>query len=156
MRNASLSLIALSALAAPLSASADGAHCKRVRADLVEVSATAGCKPEHASCFLGEVDGNNGLNGTTYFKSDSGGTPPSGSPNSFPYSGPFEYHTGKGSLFMRETGITVPGAVTAHQAIVEGTGDYAGATGYFFVSGLRASGVITTEVTGEICYPRGD
>lgn len=152
MKSVSISLIALTVLAAPM-AQADDTRCKRVRADLVEVFATEGCKPGHAFCFLGEVDGNNGLHGITYFKGDSSGTPPSGSPNSLPYSGPFEYHTGKGSLFMRETGVTVPGAVTAHQAIVEGTGDYAGATGYFFVSGLRASGVITTQVTGEICYP---
>jgi hypothetical protein len=152
MKIANISLIALSVLAAPM-ASADDTRCKRVRADLVEMFATEGCKPEHSSCFLGEVDGNNGLNGVTYFKGDSSGTPPSGSPDSLPYSGAFEYHTAKGSLFMRETGITVPGAVTAHQRIVEGTGDYAGATGFFFVSGLRGDGIVTTDITGEICYP---
>ena len=54
---------------------------------------------------------------------------------------------------MRETGVTVPGAVTAHQRIVEGSGDFAGVTGYLFVSGTRASGVITTRVDGEFCYP---
>ena len=154
MKRIGIGLIAISALAASL-AQADNTRCKRVRADLVEVSSTEGCKPGHASCFLGEVDGNNGLNGVTYFKGDSSGTAPPTSPGSYPYSGLFEYHTGKGSLFMRETGITVPGAVTAHQAILEGTGDYAGATGYFFVSGLRANGVIDTQITGEICYPRG-
>lgn len=128
-------------------------HCKRIHADLVEVSSTEGCKPEHASCFLGEVDGNHGLSGTTYFKGDSRGEPPSGSPDSVPYSGAFEYHTNEGSLYMRETGVTVPGAVTAHQKIVDATGQYAGATGYLFVSGLREDGIITTQVFGEVCYP---
>ena len=59
---------------------------------------------------------------------------------------------------MRETGVTtsgpVPGVVTAYQKIVAATGDYAGATGYFFVSGQKNGlGLIATFVNGEICYP---
>ena len=54
---------------------------------------------------------------------------------------------------MREAGIVPPGVVTAYQKILEGTGEFAGAAGYFFVSGTRAGGVITTKVAGEICLP---
>ena len=54
---------------------------------------------------------------------------------------------------MRETGVTVPGVVTAHHRIVGATGEFAGATGDFFVSGTRASGVITTAITGTLCLP---
>jgi len=36
---------------------------------------------------------------------------------------------------------------------VSGTGDFADATGHFFVSGRRVSGVVITQVSGEICLP---
>jgi hypothetical protein len=45
------------------------------------------------------------------------------------------------------------GAVTAFQKIVEGTGDWTGATGYFFVSGFNRNGLVETTVSGEICLP---
>lgn len=132
---------------------AQATDCKPVHASLVEVASTTGCNPGLSSCFLGEVTGNHGLAGVTHFRADSVGAAASGSPGSVPYSGPFEYRTERGHLLMRETGVTVPGAVTAHQRIVEGSGDFAGVTGYLFVSGTRANGVITTRVDGEFCYP---
>lgn len=128
-------------------------ECKPIQADLVEVFSTAGCNPGLTFCYLGVVDGNHGLRGTTHFRGNSVGTAPSGAPDALPYAGPFEYRTASGNLLMREAGVVPPGVVTAHQKIVEGTGEFAGATGYFFVSGTRAGGVITTKVTGEICLP---
>ncbi len=130
--------------------------CKTIHADLVEVSATEGCNPGLASCFLGEVDGNHGLRGTTHFAADSARAGPATSPSFISYSGPFEYRTDGGTLTMRETGVTTnnaAGVVTAYQEIVQGTGRYAGASGYLFVSGLKGGGMITTFVKGEICYP---
>jgi hypothetical protein len=128
-------------------------ECKPIHADLVEMPATTGCDAGESSCFLGTVDGNRGLRGTTHFKGDASGTAPSTSPGSLPYSGPFQYRLEGGTITMRETGVTVPGVVAAHQRIVEGTGDYAGATGDFFVNGYRANGIITTQVTGMLCLP---
>jgi len=143
-------------LFACLALSASVAHageCKPIHADLVEVYSTEGCNPGLSFCYLGVVDGNHGLRGTTHFRGNSAGTAPSGAPDAVPYAGPFEYRTPTGNLLMREAGIVPPGVVTAHQKIVEGTGEFAGATGYFFVSGTRAGGVITTNVDGEICMP---
>lgn len=154
--------LALAALAVPAVADeqAVASTCKPVHADLVEARATTGCKPADTFCFLGEVDGNHGLRGTTYFKGDSRGTPPPPSPYFLPYSGVFEYTTAGGMLVMRETGLTnqsqgLPesGAITAYQQIVSATGEFAGATGYFFVSGFNRDGRIVTKVTGEICTP---
>lgn len=145
-----LALFASLALAASV-ANAD--ECKPIHADLVEMYSTEGCNPGLTYCFLGVVDGNQGLRGTTHFRGNSSGTAPSGAPDALPYAGPFEYRTPTGNLLMREAGIVPPGVVTAYQKIVEGTGEFAGATGYFFVSGTRAGGVITTKVTGEICLP---
>lgn len=151
MKTMYASLIVLLAFAP---APAHAGQCKKIHADLVEVAATEGCNPGLSSCFLGEVDGNHGLRGTTHFKADSARLGPATSPDFISYSGPFEYNTAGGKIVTRETGVTNPGVVTAYQKIVETTGEYAGATGYFFVSGDKSgSGIITTRVTGEICYP---
>jgi hypothetical protein len=154
-----MAVLGIGSLAIPVAAQED-AKCKPVHADLVEQSSTVGCKPGHPSCFLGEVDGNHGLRGTTYFRADSSAPGPSTSPGFFIYSGQFEYTTDRGMLVMRETGVTQlsqPGltsrAATAYQKIVDATGDFAGVTGHFFVSGFIASGRVTTQIRGEICYP---
>jgi hypothetical protein len=134
------------------------ARCKAVHADLVEDGGTVGCKPGHPDCYLGEVDGNHGLRGTTYFRADSLAAGPRTSPGFISYSGQFEYTTGRGTIITRETGVfdtttgrPSSGAVTAYQQIVSGTGDFQGATGYFFVSGYNRNLHVVTKVTGEIC-----
>lgn len=139
---------------------ATAANCKAIHAVMIEQRVTVGCKPGHSFCFIGEVAGNHGLRGTTYFKSDGTGSRPTTSPDFIPYSGPFEYHTERGTLIMRETGVSnttqgnpESGAVTAFQKIVEATGELAGATGYFFVSGFSRSGRVETSVMGELCLP---
>ena len=143
------------AVFAPLlaTAAAHAGQCKSIHADLVEMRVTEGCNAGEPSCFLGVVDGNHGLRGTTHFRSDSflGSIPTS--PGSTPYSGPFEYRLGTGTLLMRETGVTVPGVVVAHHRIVDATGEFAGATGDFFVSGTREGTLITTNITGTLCLP---
>lgn len=147
-------LLAATLTGAP--ARADGPpRCKRVHATMVESRSTTACRPGHASCFIGEVDGNRGLRGTTYFRSDPEVVRIPTSPEFFGYSGVFEYTTDRGTLVARETGVTSTSqqAVTAHQRIVEATGEYAGASGYFFVSGRNGGQQVVTTVTGEICQP---
>jgi hypothetical protein len=166
-RSASTLPMVFSALAFPALAvcvlRADGAEpkCKPIHADLVEHRSTTGCRPGHAACFLGEVDGNHGLRGTTYFRADSSAPGPSTSPGFIIYSGPFEYTTANGTLTLRETGVSnqtqgLPesGAVTAFQLVVGGTGEWSGATGHLFVSGFNANRqVVTTTITGQLCLP---
>lgn len=147
-------------LAVSAQETSSASKCKSIHASMVENRSTVGCKPGHPSCFLGEVTGNHGLRGTTYFRSDSFGSRPSTSPDSLPYTGLFEYHLDGGTLTMRETGISntsqgrlESGAVTAFQLIIDATGELAGATGYLFVSGFNRAGVVETTVSGEICMP---
>lgn len=130
------------------------ATCKSIHADLLEVRSTT-CKPGHSSCFIGEVDGNHGLRGTTYFKGDSATPPIPTSPGFVGYSGVFEYTTERGTLVARESGVTsaTERVVTAYQKITAGTGQYEGAAGYLFVSGDNDGQRVVTRVTGEICYP---
>jgi hypothetical protein len=133
---------------------AHATDCKPVHAELIESRYTTGCDPGEPSCFLGVVQGNHGLTGTTHFRSDSFLGPIPTSPNSTPYSGPFHYRLDGGTITMRSTGVTIPGVVTEVQRITDATGDFAGATGDFFVFGTRdASGVITTKIDGTLCFP---
>jgi len=145
---------------APLAGAQESRNCKAIHASLVEQRVTVGCKPGHAFCFLGEVTGNHGLRGTTYFKGDSSGTRPPTSLDFLPYSGVFEYQLSGGTLIMRETGVTntspsspASGAITTFQQVIDATGELAGATGYLFVNGFNRGGTIETSVTGEICFP---
>lgn len=137
-----------------------GPTCKPVFADLDENFATAGCKPAHTNCYLGEVDGNHGLRGTTYFRGDAGATGPSTSPGFISYSGLFEYTTDRGTLVMRETGVfnttqgnPESGAVTAYQRVIDATGGWSGTSGHLFVSGFNIGGHVVTKITGELCVP---
>lgn len=156
-----LTLCAAGALAVTTSAQESArSNCKVVHAVMFEQRVTTGCKPEHAFCFLGEVSGNHGMRGTTYFKGDPGAVRPPTSPDFVAYSGPFEYTLDDGMLFMRETGLSntsqgnpESGAVTALQRVVEGTGGFAGATGYLFVNGFSRNGRVETSITGQICVP---
>jgi hypothetical protein len=156
-----VAVLAAGAAAGSVGAQATDPTCKSIHADLAESRSTTGCKPGHAVCFLGEVDGNHGLRGATYFRGDSSAAGPStGLAGFVSYSGVFEYTTDRGTLVARETGVTNPstglpqsGAVTAYQQIQDATGEFAGATGFFFVSGRSANGHVVTQVTGEICMP---
>lgn len=134
--------------------------CKAVHADMVEVRTTEGCKPGDGFCFLGEVDGNHGLRGKTYFKGEIGALFPPTAPDYRSYTGRFEYTTEHGWLRMHEMGLSNPsvgnpdsGVVSAFQLIVEGTGEFAGATGYLFVNGFNRNQRVVTSITGEICTP---
>lgn len=159
MQRAIRTLLA-SGFLAMVSLPATAGDCKAIHADLVEVPSTTGCDPGLTSCFLGEVAGNHGLRGTTHFRGDSGAAGPStGLPGFISYSGPFQYRTANGTLIMRETGVTnqsvgqpQSGAVTAYQQVVGGTGVFAAATGFLFVSGRNVGGTIETAVFGEICF----
>ena len=152
MRLANLPFLALALTLAPV---AQAQRCKSVHADLVEVASTEGCNPGLSSCFLGELDGNHGLRGTTHFNGDSGAAGPATSPGFISYSGPFEYRTPRGTIRARSTGVTNPEVVTEYQQVLEGDGDFAGVTGHFFVSGHKlGNGVIETRVRGELCRQR--
>ncbi|NTX01684.1 MULTISPECIES: hypothetical protein [Myxococcus] len=130
-------------------------HCHKVHADLIEHPATEGCLNGATRCFLGEVDGNHGLRGVTHFKAQEARLALTTAPGWLSYAGFFHYTLEKGTLVARETGVTNAGYVTAHHEILEGTGKFAGATGYLFVSGLLLDNGnrIVTRVTGEICTP---
>ena len=156
-------LVALAAFTPIIAARADhdAPHCKTIHADLEEDRATTGCRAPATVCFFGQVLGNHGFRGTTYFNADSVIDGPPTAPEGFiAYSGVFEYQLRDGNIVARETGISnrsvgtpQAGAVTTYQQIVSGTGAFAGATGHFYVFGRNTDGHIVTEVRGELCAP---
>jgi len=157
-RVVAIGIIALAGVC--VGAQAQESKCKPVHGDLVEDRSVVGCKPEDGFCFLGVVDGNHGLRGTTYFKGLAGAAVPPQSPGWRSYSGVFEYTTSRGTLFMRETGLVnitqgnhESGAVLAFQQIVGATGELAGFTGHFVVTGFNINNHIETKLTGELCEP---
>lgn len=148
----------------PKVASAQERHnprCHRIKADLSETRANEGCTPPATHCFLGELQGRRELHATTEFHGDSGAAGPSTSPDFTSYSGVFVYRTDRGTITARETGLTNQtsgnpdsGAITAYQLITSGTGEFADATGYFFVNGFSPdSDHVVTQVSGEVCLP---
>jgi len=160
-RCAAAVLAAAGTAAVSAAAQSPQANCKKIHADLVENRSTTACRPGHAVCFLGQVDGNHDVQGTTYFHADSSAAgPATGLPGFISYSGAFEYTIPGGTLVTRETGVSnqstgqpESGAVTAYQKIIDATGALAGASGHFFVSGFSANGRVVTQVTGEVCFP---
>ncbi len=156
----SLSLFACGVARFAFADDGDSQRCKRVRASLSEDRTTTGCRPGEDACFLGQVSGH-WLHASTHFYADGiAPAAPTAAAGWRTYSGLFDYTTSGGTIQTRETGVTHPaaghpesGAVTAHQQILGGTGDFAGATGHFFVSGFNRNGHVTTEVIGEVCRP---
>src|SRR3990170_1825956 len=94
VHSAGIGALLLATTASPaITAQENASNCKAVHAEMVESRTTTGCKPADPFCFRGEVDGNHGLRGTTYFKGDSSTGPMTTSPEFAGYSGVFEYTT---------------------------------------------------------------
>ena len=83
---------------------------------------------------------------------------PATTPGSVATSGVLVYTKDHGTLTVRESGLSGlkesgQGYFTSFQQVLEGTGDYAGATGHLWVLGQRLEDHFESEVTGVICGP---
>jgi hypothetical protein len=156
------SALAVAALASSLTFADDrdddAGGCKKIHATIADSPTTDGCTSPFHFCAAGVVDGDHGLNGTTFFSLDGFVA----KANTVPYgttSGILVYTTDQGTLTVRETGIGNMGAdaLGGHGASLEdiqsGTGRFAGATGTLFLASTAANGTYTAHVTGEICFP---
>ena len=134
-------------------------RCKQIRAIIVDSSAPAGCTSPFNFCAAGTVEGNHGLNGTTYFVLDGAVAGPSTAPGFSATSGILTYTTPHGTLTVRETGVSKlvgrpsNGFLTAVQEIISGTGRFEGATGLLYLDGKDVNSVFTSHITGELCLP---
>jgi hypothetical protein len=142
----------------PALADSGGVKCKKVRAEIVDVQVTAGCTSPNGFCAEGTVEGNHGLSGTTYFRMDGAVRGPATAPGSIATSGVLVYTLQGGTLTVRESGLSGlvesgQGYFTAFQQVLEGTGEYAGATGHFWVAGTAFPTHFEADVTGVLCRP---
>lgn len=132
--------------------------CKKIRAEIVDVQVTAGCTSPNGFCAEGTVEGNHGLNGTTYFRMDGAVRGPATAPGSIATSGILVYTLEGGTLTARESGLSGlvesgQGYFTAFQQVLEGTGEYAGATGHFWLAGTALPTHFEVEMRGVLCRP---
>ena len=135
----------------------DRNNCREVHALIVDKSAPVDCPSPYRFCAAGTVEGNRGLNGTTYFVLDGVGTAPVTAPGFNVTTGLLTYTTEGGKLTVRETGMgklvgsPSNGVLTSLQEIVSGTGRYAGATGTLYNAAVDINSVFYSEITGTLC-----
>ncbi|HEX4385596.1 MAG TPA: hypothetical protein VH083_21695 [Myxococcales bacterium] len=133
-------------------------ECHDVHAIIIDAQATGGCTT--GFCAAGNVSGNLGLDGTTFYTLDGFVPGPSTAPGFNTSSGILVYTTREGTLTVRETGTGDMGAAAqsgigaSFDQILSGTGRFAGATGTFYLAQSAGGGKFTAIVTGELCLPR--
>ena len=140
----------------------DKPFCRDIRAELHELKTNDNCTSPLAFCSAGTIDGNFGLDGTTFFSVDGAAATPPEAPGTSSYTGIYTITTAHGTLTLRETGISYPrsgnpeGGVLASIAEVQsGTGRYATTTGILFFHGHNGRGLPSNvAVSGTLCATR--
>ena len=150
-----LSLLLIVSVASPaLAERNEDGKCHKIHGTIVDVQVTEGCTSPNKFCAAGTVEGNHGLNGTTYFRMDGAVRGPATAPGTLATSGVLVYTTDRGTLTVRESGLSGLGSFfTAFQEVLEGTGEYEGATGHLWVAGSRFDGYFEADLSGVICSP---
>src|SRR5262245_31014379 len=155
------SMFGLLLCAASAYADEDARRCRAVEADVQEVVTSENCTSPLNFCTKGTIDGNHGLEGTTFFSVEGGAAVPPTSPGIRSYSGVFTITTELGQLVSRETGVTYPrpgnpegGVLSSIIEVTSGTGRYQGATGIMFFHGRSLSGTFDVKMTGTLCTVR--
>jgi len=134
--------------------------CRDIFAELHELKTDVGCTSPLFFCAAGTIEGNFGLNGTTFFSVDGSATTPPESPGTSSFTGIFTITTPHGSLTLRETGISYPrrgnpegGLVATIDEVQGGTGRYAHTTGILFFHGHNGRGLPSdVAVSGTLCF----
>jgi len=163
----SIAMVTLIAAAIGASSTAFATHpppeprqvCRDIFAELHELKTDVDCTSPLAFCSAGTIEGNFGLNGTTFFSVDGAAATPVESPGTSSFTGIFTITTPHGSLTLRETGISYPrrgnpdgGLVATIDEVQSGTGRYAHTTGILFFHGHNGRGLPSdVEVSGTLC-----
>lgn len=134
--------------------------CRDIFAEIHELKTDVGCSSPVFFCSAGTIEGNFGLNGTTFFSVDSTEKAPPTSPGLSSFSGLYTITTPHGSLTLRETGLSYPrrgnpegGLVATIDEVLSGTGRYAHTTGILFFHGHNGRGLPSdVDVSGTLCF----
>src|SRR5690349_2530008 len=76
--------------------------CRDIFAELHELKTDVGCTSPLFFCSAGTIEGNFGLNGTTFFSVDGSAATPPESPGTSSFTGIYTITTPHGSLTLRE------------------------------------------------------
>lgn len=133
--------------------------CKDIRAELHELKTNDNCNSPVAFCSAGTIDGNFGLDGTTFFSVDGAASTPPEAPGTSSYTGMYTITTRHGTLTLRETGVSYPrrgnpdgGVLASFAEVLSGTGRYATTTGILFFHGHNGRGLPSdVDVSGTLC-----
>ncbi len=143
------SLLLCLSLAHPALADEEG-RCEKIHARIIDAQVTDGCTSPNGFCAAGTVTGD--LNGTTYFRLDGFIPGPATAPGSFSTSGVLVYTLRRGTLTVRETGISGLGDdFPALEIVTGGTGELTGATGHLWILGSKVGDHFDSRVIGELC-----
>jgi hypothetical protein len=134
--------------------------CRDIFAEIHELKTDIDCTSPLAFCSAGTIEGNFGLNGTTFFSVDGSAATPPESPGTSSFTGIYTITTPHGSLTLRETGISYPrrgnpegGLVATIDEVQSGTGRYAHTTGILFFHGHNGRGLPSDiDVSGTLCF----
>jgi hypothetical protein len=133
--------------------------CRDIRAELHELKTNDNCNSPLAFCSAGTIDGNFGLDGTTFFSVDGSAATPPEAPGTSSYTGMYTINTRHGTLTLRETGISYPrrgnpegGVLVSIAEVLSGTGRYSTTTGILFFYGHNGRGLPSDiDVSGTLC-----
>jgi len=158
------SLLAFLLLTGALAAEAMATECKQINAQIISYPVIVGCASPVNLCTSGIIDGNQGLNGTTFFTADSiaqGPLTAPDSPETISFSGLLEIKTDHGTLMTRHSGVfntsvgkATSGFFSSFDEVIAGAGRYQGATGFLYTGGRNNEGQFKTfTITGNLCLP---
>src|SRR5262245_47057955 len=151
----SVLLIGVQVLALRQSATA-GPRCKMISGRITSFLFTT-CPTPTGFCTAGTFFGDGLLNGTTRTTVEAIAPAAGGLlgevPTTLSFTGLIMFETHKGILTVRDTGIfdtAGQGLFSSRALVVDGTGEFVGATGFLFTHGTGLS-ELQTEVSGELC-----
>lgn len=158
-------LTAFHLLAATFMSEAKAAECKQIHAQITSAQITTMCTSPVNLCTAGTIDGNQGLNGTTFFTMDSIAAGPLTAPDApatISFSGLLQITTDHGTLTTRHTGVfntsvgsSTSGFFNSFDEVIGGTGKYQDATGFLFTGGRKIDGQFgTIVISGELCWDK--
>jgi len=133
--------------------------CHNIRATIIDAPTTDGCTSPFSFCAAGEVTGNHGLDGSTYYTFDGFANAPATAPGLGESTGILVYTTSRGTLTVRETGVgnmgaqALGGVGASLEQVISGTGRFTGASGTLYLASTATGGQYTAIVTGALCYP---
>jgi hypothetical protein len=133
--------------------------CHNIRATIIDAPSSDGCTSPFNFCAAGNVTGNHGLDGTTFYTFDGFAAAPATAPGLGESTGILVYTTPHGTLTVRETGVgnmgsqALGGVGASLEQVQSGTGRFTGATGTLYLASTAANGQYTALVTGQLCYP---